>query len=144
MKRSTNIAPLSLSTSYLIGSAFIGISMITLNSSGAFAPGVTLCRLMADVSTERRMVRGAPGRMVAPAGPGLADVRHPLTFAGLSDPGVIDRPPKNPAASPHGSNVERGRNSLDLHHHGALHRARLRPGRGRLRIRPAQLDPRPK
>src|SRR5215213_6850657 len=52
MKRSTNSAPLSLSTSYLIGSAFIGISMITLNSSGALAPGVTLCRLM--------MVQGAP------------------------------------------------------------------------------------
>ena len=46
MNRSTNNAPLALSTSYLIGSAFIGISMITLNSSGAFAPGVTLCRLM--------------------------------------------------------------------------------------------------
>src|SRR6185295_8554258 len=46
MKRSTNIAPVSLSTSYLIGSAFIGISMMTLNSSGALAPGVTLCRLM--------------------------------------------------------------------------------------------------
>src|SRR4051794_23545934 len=46
MKRSTNSAPLSLSTSYLIGSAFIGISMITLNSSGALAPGVTFCRLI--------------------------------------------------------------------------------------------------
>src|SRR5689334_24946138 len=46
MKRSTNSAPLSLSTSYLIGSAFIGISMITLNSSGALAPGVTFWRLM--------------------------------------------------------------------------------------------------
>src|SRR5512146_2451819 len=46
MKRSTKRAPLALSTSYLIGSAFIGISTTTLNSSGAFAPGVTLCRLM--------------------------------------------------------------------------------------------------
>src|SRR5262245_1594208 len=46
MKRSTKSAPVSLSTSYLMGSAFIGISMITLNSSGALAPGVTLCRLM--------------------------------------------------------------------------------------------------
>src|SRR6185312_17031976 len=46
MKRSTNRAPLSLSTSYLIGSAFMGISMMTLNSSGALAPGDTWWRLM--------------------------------------------------------------------------------------------------
>jgi hypothetical protein len=51
MKRSTNSAPDSLSTSYLIGSAFIGISMITLNSiRRVAAPGVTLCRLMVVVS----------------------------------------------------------------------------------------------
>src|SRR4051812_25471816 len=46
MKRSTKIAPDSLSTSYLIGSAFIGISMITLNSSGTFLPGETFSRDM--------------------------------------------------------------------------------------------------
>src|SRR4029450_12467382 len=42
MKRSTKIAPDSLSTSYLIGSAFIGISMTTLKASGASLPGDTL------------------------------------------------------------------------------------------------------
>ena len=46
MKRSTKIAPDSLSTSYLTGSAFIGISMITLKASGTFLPGVTLSRDM--------------------------------------------------------------------------------------------------
>src|SRR5687768_5186943 len=62
MKRSTNSAPLALSTSYLIGSAFIGISMITLNSSGARAPGVTSCKLMAlpVVLGETRILSAAP------------------------------------------------------------------------------------
>jgi hypothetical protein len=46
MKRSTKMAPVSLSTSYFTGSAFIGISMITLNDSGTFLPGVTLSRAM--------------------------------------------------------------------------------------------------
>src|SRR6218665_2478134 len=46
MKRSTKIAPESLSTSYLIGSAFMGISMTTLNASGMFLPGETLSRDM--------------------------------------------------------------------------------------------------
>src|SRR5574340_833609 len=46
MKRSTNSAPVSLSTSYLIGSAFIGISMMTLKSSGRFRPDPTLSRFM--------------------------------------------------------------------------------------------------
>src|SRR3954453_23857165 len=62
MKRSTNIAPVSLSTSYLIGSAFIGISMITLNSSGTFGPGVTLCRLM-DLPLGK--TRSLPGPLCA-------------------------------------------------------------------------------
>src|SRR4051812_38854208 len=46
MKRSTKIAPVSLSTSYFTGSAFIGISMITLNESGTCFPGVTRSRDM--------------------------------------------------------------------------------------------------
>src|SRR5450631_3299373 len=41
MKRSTKSAPDCLSISYLIGSAFIGISMITLNSCGTCLPAVT-------------------------------------------------------------------------------------------------------
>src|SRR6185369_4375747 len=44
MKRSTNMAPVSLSTSYLMGSAFIGISMMTLTSSGTLRPAVTRSR----------------------------------------------------------------------------------------------------
>src|SRR5882762_2360528 len=46
MNRSTNNAPESLSTSYLIGSAFIGISITTLKSSGRLRPGGTRSRLM--------------------------------------------------------------------------------------------------
>src|SRR5687768_12873309 len=46
MKRSTNRAPVALSTSYLIGSAFMGISMMTLISSGASSPGPTRSRFM--------------------------------------------------------------------------------------------------
>src|SRR5437016_2026006 len=46
MKRSTKMAPVSLSTSYFTGSAFIGISMITLNASGTCLPGVTWSRDM--------------------------------------------------------------------------------------------------
>jgi hypothetical protein len=40
------MAPVALSTSYFTGSAFIGISIITLNSSGHFGPGVTLSKDM--------------------------------------------------------------------------------------------------
>src|SRR5690348_16414027 len=54
MKRSTNTAPVSLSTSYLIGSPCIGISMMTLQSFGTSAPAGTRSRLM----------RGARGRDV--------------------------------------------------------------------------------
>ena len=39
MKRSTKMAPVALSTSYFTGSAFIGISMITLNASGTLLSG---------------------------------------------------------------------------------------------------------
>ncbi|MNL46383.1 hypothetical protein D3C87_1690900 [compost metagenome] len=46
MKRSTKMAPDSLSTSYLMGSEFIGISMTTLKVSGRFLPGGTLLRDM--------------------------------------------------------------------------------------------------
>ena len=46
MKRSTKIAPDSLSTSYLTGSEWAGISMITLTSSGAFLPVGTEFKLM--------------------------------------------------------------------------------------------------
>src|SRR6218665_846088 len=57
MKRSTKMAPDSLSTSYLIGSAFIGISMTTLKVSGAFLPGVTLLR---DMSLKRGLESNHP------------------------------------------------------------------------------------
>src|SRR6188508_106463 len=48
MKRSTKIAPVSLSTSYLIGSACIGISMMTLRSSGTLRPALTRSRLTGE------------------------------------------------------------------------------------------------
>src|SRR3546814_15027538 len=44
--RSTKIAPLSLSTSYLTGSASLGISMTTLISSGTLLPVGTWSRPM--------------------------------------------------------------------------------------------------
>src|SRR2546430_9291767 len=47
MKRSTKTAPVSLSTSYLIGSPCIGISMMTLQSSGTPLPAETRSRFMA-------------------------------------------------------------------------------------------------
>src|SRR6478672_3136684 len=46
MKRLTNTAPVSLSTSYLIGSPCIGISITTLQSFGTSAPAGTRSRLM--------------------------------------------------------------------------------------------------
>ena len=46
MNRSTKMAPEALSTSYFTGSAFIGISMMTLKESGTLLPGVTLSRDM--------------------------------------------------------------------------------------------------
>src|SRR5574340_1104347 len=46
MKRSTNMAPDSLSTSYLMGSPWAGISMMTLKSSGRLRPELTRSRLM--------------------------------------------------------------------------------------------------
>src|SRR6266496_4708998 len=46
MKRSTKTAPVSLSTSYLIGSPRIGISMITLQSLGTSLPAGTRSRLI--------------------------------------------------------------------------------------------------
>ena len=44
MKRSTKIAPDSLSTSNLIGSPRIGISMMTLKSLGTSLPAGTLLK----------------------------------------------------------------------------------------------------
>src|SRR3990167_483389 len=46
MKRSTKMAPVSLSTSYLIGSEWAEISMMTLISSGTFLPAGTSFRAM--------------------------------------------------------------------------------------------------
>src|SRR6185436_2212892 len=46
MKRSTNMAPVSLSISYLMGSPRIGISMITLQSLGTSLPAGTRSRLI--------------------------------------------------------------------------------------------------
>src|SRR5438552_9586157 len=48
MNRSTNTAPVSLSTSYLIGSPCIGISMMTLQSLGTSLPAGTRSRFMAE------------------------------------------------------------------------------------------------
>src|SRR3954454_5733810 len=46
MNRSTNTAPVSLSTSYLIASPCMGISMTTLQSFGTSRPAATRSRLM--------------------------------------------------------------------------------------------------
>ena len=46
MNRSTNMAPVSLSSSYFTGSAWEGISMMTLISLGTLLPRDTLLRSM--------------------------------------------------------------------------------------------------
>src|SRR5512139_32598 len=46
MKRSTNMAPVSLSTSYFTGSLCEGISIMTLISLGTSLPDVTRSRFM--------------------------------------------------------------------------------------------------
>src|SRR6266545_6584943 len=56
MNRSTNTAPVSLSTSYLIGSPCIGISMITLQSLGTSLPAGTRSSLMAAIGSERAII----------------------------------------------------------------------------------------
>jgi hypothetical protein len=61
MKRSTNTAPVSLSTSYLIASPCMGISMTTLQSFGRSRPAGTRSRLMAR-GLYRRAASGVPRR----------------------------------------------------------------------------------
>src|SRR5512143_1176268 len=56
MKRSTKTAPVSLSTSYLIGSPRIGISMITLQSFGMSRPAGTRSRFMRGRRDGRRAI----------------------------------------------------------------------------------------
>src|SRR5260370_16972019 len=72
MKRFTKSAPESLSTSYLIGSAFIGISITTLKSSGTARPELTRSRpigwnLAALDSVKPGIVRSAHTSLPAPA-----------------------------------------------------------------------------
>src|SRR6516225_1982331 len=57
MKRSTKTAPVSLSTSYLIGSPRIGISMITLQSFGMSLPAGTRSKLIGGGDRGRRSMR---------------------------------------------------------------------------------------
>src|SRR5436190_13263957 len=52
MNRSTNIAPVSLSSSYLMGSPFIGISMMTLKSFGRSRPDGTRSRFILFLAVE--------------------------------------------------------------------------------------------
>src|SRR4051812_6233021 len=66
MNRSTNTAPVSLSTSYLIASPCMGISMTTLQSFGTSRPAGTRSRLMARGLYRRaRGLAGARGRDVS-------------------------------------------------------------------------------
>src|SRR5690606_3592287 len=82
--RSTKIAPLSLSTSYLTGSASLGISMMTLISSGGFLPVGTRSRPIAYCSVgifrgERSgilRVRAIPCRQRRHRGCLRAQLRH--------------------------------------------------------------------
>src|SRR5205823_3386017 len=60
MKRSTNTAPVSLSTSYLMGSPCIGISITTLQSCGTSLPAVTRSRRMAVDRDRNVAARGRP------------------------------------------------------------------------------------
>src|SRR5512141_1001611 len=64
MKRSTKTAPVSLSTSYLIGSARIGISMMTLKSLGTSLPAGTRSKLMAGYRPKgKRDYKGCPAML---------------------------------------------------------------------------------
>src|SRR5690606_31440503 len=81
--RSTKIAPLSLSTSYLTGSASLGISMMTLISSGGFLPVGTRSRPIGYCSVgisggkERILrVRRIPCRQRRDRGRLRAQLRH--------------------------------------------------------------------
>src|SRR5690606_4057134 len=81
--RSTKIAPLSLSTSYLTGSASLGISMMTLISSGGFLPVGTRSRPIGYCSVgiswgkERILrVRGIPCRQRRDRGCLCAQLGH--------------------------------------------------------------------
>src|SRR6056297_3079585 len=51
-RRLTMIAPVDLSTSYLIGCPSVGISMTTLKSSGGFSPGLIWLKSMIDRTCE--------------------------------------------------------------------------------------------
>src|SRR6056297_3728593 len=51
-RRLTMIAPVDLSTSYLIGCPSVGISMTTLKSSGGFSPGLIWLKSMIDRTFE--------------------------------------------------------------------------------------------
>src|SRR4051812_14678125 len=105
MKRSTNSAPDASSTSYLIGSAFIWISMMTLNSAGARSPGVTLCRLMVGFSGssfrrgKTRILRAAHDVVLAPAEHVPAH-RYPCCTAGKHRDGRQGHPLACPSRPP--------------------------------------------
>src|SRR6476659_10842811 len=90
MKRSTNTAPVSLSTAYLMGAPCIGISMTTVQSFGTSAPEGTRSKLMRDGSewkagsrrpNERRLYRAAAAITLM-----LAAAFVPLTPAYAADP----------------------------------------------------------
>src|SRR3954453_3430923 len=93
MKRSTNTAPVSLSTSYLMGSPCIGISMTTLQSFGTPAPEGTRSKLMRDGSqgnagsrrpNESRLYRAAATITLV-----LATAFVPLTRVYAADPPTV-------------------------------------------------------
>src|SRR5512133_3172048 len=81
--RSTKIAPDALSTSYLTGSASLGISMMTLISSGGFLPVGTRSRPMSCAL--EKPARADPRRWWGRAGYGKACCgaasRRPQRFA---------------------------------------------------------------
>src|SRR6476659_3797903 len=90
MKRSTNTAPVSLFTSYLMGSPCIGISMTTLQSFGTSAPEETRSKLMRDGSERnagsRRPKDGRLYRAAATITLMMAAALVPLTPAYPADP----------------------------------------------------------
>src|SRR5690606_35462669 len=77
--RSTKIAPLSLSTSYLTGSASLGISMTTLISSGTLLPVGTWSRPMGWRFLRRGRAR--PGTAAGVVGRGWQADFTPLAAA---------------------------------------------------------------
>src|ERR1700674_1296367 len=89
MKRSTYMAPVSLSSSYLMGSPFIGISMMTLKSFGRSRPDGTRSRFIDWFLPVETFLRGL--QLLKQAALVYSSLRLCVSSANLIVPRKIDR-----------------------------------------------------